>query len=128
MLDSSQYQYIVEKAIARLGLNPANCLISKANWQLKKGSIKLNISFFEQGGQHYFKTEAMIASIPSDAENNLYKKLLEFNHELSGLAFHIHDGKIYLKSVREIVGMDTNEAFAMITKVGNYADKFDEEF
>ena len=128
MIDLAQYQYIVEKAIARLGVNPKKCLKKKANWQLKKGSIKLNIGFFEQQGQNYFKTEALIASIPNDATIDFYKKLLEHNREFHGLAFYIDEGNVYLKSVREVAGMDTNEAFAMITKVGNYADKFDDEF
>ena len=128
MIDFAQYQYIVEKAILRLGVNPEKCLIKKSNWQLKKGSIKLNISFFKYQNQTFFKTEALIASIPNDADINFSKKLLEYNYELNGLAFYTKEGKIYLKSVRELSGMDTNEAFAMITKVGNYSDKFNKEF
>ncbi|MFK7948683.1 MAG: YbjN domain-containing protein [Saprospiraceae bacterium] len=128
MIDLAQYQYIVEKAITRLGLNPTKCLITQTHWQLKKDNIKLNIIFFEQQGQHYFKSEALITNIPDDANTEFYIKLLEYNHEFNGLAFYINDGKVYLKSVREVAGMDANEAFSMITKVGNHADKFDEAF
>lgn len=125
--DFSQYQYIVEKAIARLGVDPKKCLIRKANWQLKKGNIKLNISFFEQDSLQYFKTEALIMSIPSDASVDFYKNLLEQNRTFNGLAFYIQGNQVYLKSVREVSGMDANEAFMMITKVGNYADMFHNE-
>ena len=128
MIDFAQYQYIVEKAIARLGLNPNKCLIKKGNWQLKKGRVKLDILFFEQNGLQYFKAAALIAKVPDNANTDFYKKLLEFNTELNGLAFYIKEGTVYLKSVREVSGMDANEAFSMITKVGNYADKFDDEF
>ena len=128
MKDFAPYQYIVEKAIARLGVDPKKCLIKRANWQLKKGSVRLNISFFEQGGLNFFKTEALITTVPPDADAVFYLRLLRYNEEFNGLAFYVKDDKVLLKSVREVSGMDANEAFAMITKVGNYADKFEGEF
>ena len=128
MKDFAPYQYIVEKAIARLGVDPSKCLINRANWQLKKGNIRLNISFFEQGGLNFFKAEALITTVPTNADAAFYLRLLTYNAEFNGLAFYVKEDKVLLKSVREVSGMDANEAFAMITKVGNYADKFEEEF
>ena len=66
-------------------------------------------------------------SIPSDASVDFYRKLLEQNRTFNGLAFYIQGNQVYLKSVREVSGMDANEAFMMITKVGNYADMFHNE-
>lgn len=128
MIDFAQYQYIVEKAITRLGVNPNKCLIKLSNWQLKKGNVKINVSFFEYQGQVFFKAEALINDIPKIETLHFYKKLLKYNAEFNGLSFNIHEGKVYLKSVREVRGLDENEALSMITKVGNYADKFDDEF
>jgi len=85
----------------------------------------LDLSVFLLDGRHYFKVEAEIIAVPTENLTEFYETLLYYNHDFNGFAFLIHDQKVYLKSVRELQGMDENEAFAIITKVGNYADKFD---
>lgn len=123
MTDYTSYKYIIEKAIKRLGLNPAKCVKGDCKWQLKKGEVVLNLSFFEAYGQKHFKVEAPFSKIPTENVTNFYKELLQYNNEFNGFAFLIHDEKVFLKSVRELQGLDDNEAFTMITKVGNYAER-----
>jgi hypothetical protein len=119
------YQYLIDKAIKRLGLNPEKCYQENYNWHLQSGSVILDLSVFLFDGRHYFKVEAEIIAVPTENLTEFYETLLYYNHDFNGFAFLIHDQKVYLKSVRELQGMDENEAFAIITKVGNYADKFD---
>lgn len=121
------YQYLIDKAIKRLGLNPEKCYRDNLNWHLKSGSATLNLSIFLLDNHYYFKVEAEIIAVPTQNLTEFYATLLHYNHDFNGFAFLIHDEKVYLKSVRELQGMDENEAFAIITKVGNYADKFDDE-
>ena len=127
MNNIATYQYIIESAIRRLGLNPQNCLRGDCTWYLESGSITLNLNIFLLHGHHYFKVEAAIIDAPTERLTEFYETLLHHNHDFNGFAFLLHEGKVYIKSVRELRGMDENEAFSIITKVGNYADKFDDE-
>lgn len=124
MKDFNTYKYVIEKAIERLGLNSSKCVVGDCKWQLKKGNLKVNLSFFETHGREYFKVQAPICKVPTLNVTNFYKNLLQYNHEFNGFAFLIYNDKVYLKAVRELQGMDDNEAFSMITKVGNYAERF----
>jgi hypothetical protein len=121
------YQYLIDKAIKRLGLNPEKCYQNDYTWHLQSGSAILNLNIFLLDGRYYFKVEAEIIAVPTKNLTEFYETLLYHNHDFNGFAFLIHDQKVYLKSVRELQGMDENEAFAIITKVGNYADQFDDE-
>ena len=55
-----------------------------------------------------------------------FQELLELNDKLFGVAFGIYNGWTWLKVIREVDGMDENEAFAMLTRIGNYADQYDD--
>ena len=127
MNEITTYQYLIDKAIKRLGLNPEKCYRNNYNWHLQSGSVILDLTIFSLDNRDYFKVEAEIIAVPTENLTKFYETLLHHNHDFNGFAFLIHDQKVYLKSVRELQGMDENEAFAIITKVGNYADKFDDE-
>jgi hypothetical protein len=127
MNEITTYQYLIDKAIRRLGLNPEKCYQDNYSWHLQSGSVILNLTIFSFDNRDYFKVEAEIIAVPTKNLTEFYETLLHYNHDFNGFAFLIHDQKVYLKSVRELQGMDENEAFVIITKVGNYADKFDNE-
>ena len=67
--------------------------------------------------------------IPTDMKrkNLLFEELLIINDKLFGVAFTIYQGWVYLKVIREVDGMDQNEAMAMLHRIGNYADQYDDE-
>ena len=65
---------------------------------------------------------------PHDKATTFYKKLLEHNAYMGGMAsFAIQpDGWVILHAGRAIKGMDSNEFATMIAGVGRFADQFDD--
>ena len=123
----TDYQHIVSAAIEKLGLSAEKCQNALNLWKINRGSITLLIELFEADNRVYFKVEALIAQLVNEQSTDFYKQLLLHNHSFNGFSFNLHEEAIYIKAVRDAFGMDINEAFVLITKVGNHADKFDDE-
>ena len=124
------YFNIVEACITKLGVDPAVCRGEKAGqWNLKKGSVNVWIDVFhiEKEGRAYFQVMSQIMKVPPTNKEALFEELLTINDRLFGVAFTVYKGIVWLKVIREVQGMDTDEAFAMITRIGNYADQYDDE-
>jgi hypothetical protein len=67
--------------------------------------------------------------IPHKRANEFYRKLLEHNAYMGGMAsFAIQpDGWVILHSGRALRGMDSHEFAAMVSGVGRFADQFDDQ-
>ena len=65
---------------------------------------------------------------PHDKATAFYKKLLEHNAYMGGMAaFAIQgDGWVILHAGRAVKGMDANEFATMVAGVGRFADQFDD--
>ena len=65
---------------------------------------------------------------PTDKEPAFYRKLLEHNAYMGGMAsFAIQpDGWVILHAGRAISGMDAQEFATMVAGVGRFADQFDD--
>ena len=121
---------LVETAIARLGVDPAKCRGQKpGQWSLIRGSVKvwLDLWHIEKENRAYFQVMSPVVKIPTEQKEQFYEELLKINDKLFGVAFSLYKENAWIKVIREVDGMDENEAFAMITRVGNYADKYDDE-
>src|SRR6266446_5267296 len=66
---------------------------------------------------------------PHDQINSFYRKLLEHNAYMGGMAsFAIQpDGWVILHAGRAIKGMDAHEFATMVSGVGRFADQFDDQ-
>ena len=71
----------------------------------------------------------LFREVPHEKVTAFYKKLLEHNAYMGGLAsFAIQpDGWVILHSGRALKGMDSNEFAAMVSGVGRFADQFDDQ-
>jgi hypothetical protein len=71
----------------------------------------------------------MFRQVPHDNANAFYRKLLEHNAYMGGMAsFAIQsDGWVILHSGRALKGMDANEFATMVSGVGRFADQFDDQ-
>lgn len=127
MPNLTDYQHIIASAIKKLGLDAEKCRTSAATWEIQRGSVLLLLELYEADNRIYFKVEALIASLPNEQSTDFYKQLLLHNHNFNGFAFSLQADKVYIKTVRDTLGMDLMEAFVLITKVGNHADEFDDE-
>jgi hypothetical protein len=71
----------------------------------------------------------LFRELPKDQVNNFYRKLLEHNAYMGGMAsFAIQpDGWVILHSGRALKGMDATEFANMVAGVGRFADQFDDQ-
>ena len=123
------YFRIIEKSILKIGIDPEKCRgEQKGRWSIQKGSINIMIDVWmlEKEQRAYFQVVAPIMEIPKGSNGALTEELLEINHALFGAAFSIFQEIIYLKTTREIEGLDVSEAYQTILRVGNYADYYDD--
>ena len=124
------YYDIVEKFIANLGVDPAGCRGDKpGQWNLVKGSapVWIDIFYLENEKRSYFQVMSPICYIPDSNQAMFMQELLETNHQLFGVAFTKYRDVIYIKMIREVRGLDSDEASDMIFRIGNYADHYDDQ-
>lgn len=129
MSNHTQYHAIVEKCIKELGLDPATVRGEKSGqWNLTKGSVKVYIDLIlnEKDKKTYFQVLAPVMKMPTSNRDNLTLELLQINHHIYGSAFTVFNDFVCLKSIRECEGLDAEEAFLTITRIGNYADHYDD--
>ena len=71
----------------------------------------------------------LFRELPKDKVNDFYRKLLEHNAYMGGMAsFAIQtDGWVILHAGRAVKGMDANEFANMVSGVGRFADQFDDQ-
>ncbi len=71
----------------------------------------------------------MFRAVPRGKELAFYKKLLEHNAYMGGMAsFAIQpDGWVVLHAGRPLKGIDANEFATMVAGVGRFADEFDDQ-
>jgi len=70
----------------------------------------------------------LFREVPHGKELAFYKKLLEHNAYMGGMAsFAIqHDGWVILHAGRALRGIDTQEFATLVSGVGRFADQFDD--
>jgi hypothetical protein len=71
----------------------------------------------------------LFRAVPADREQAFYRKLLEHNAYMGGVAsFAIQpDGWVVLHAGRPLKGIDGNEFATLIAGVGRFADEFDDK-
>ena len=71
----------------------------------------------------------LFRAVPSGKEQTFYKKLLEHNAHMGGMAaFAIQpDGWVVLHAGRAVKGIDGGEFATMVAAVGRFADQYDDQ-
>jgi len=130
MQDLTPYFQMAERCFTALGIQPESARTEQpGEYTITKGDARIHIfiSYIEQNQDYYFWAVAPICEMPhEELRKKFYEELLETNHTLYGAAFTKYDKWIYIKTIREIRGMDVDEMFNLITRVGNYADMYND--
>jgi len=129
-MDLKPYFEMVDAVIKDLGVNPDETRGEKeGQWDLYKGSAHVMIDVFElENGWGYFQCIAPICKIPEANKIEFYEEVLERNHKLFGVGMTKFKDGIYIKTIRELEGLDKTEMTNMINRIGNYADDLDDYF
>jgi hypothetical protein len=103
-------------------------------WNLKLGSASVWVDVFQskdaQGNlaqYGYLQILAPVCDVPVNNQHLFTKELLEINHSLYGVAFTIFKDKAYIKSIRELQGLDVSEIRSTLDRVGIYANDWDDK-
>jgi hypothetical protein len=130
MQDLSHYYALVEEVITDIGVDPAVTRGAKAGtWTLVKGSAKVwvDVWYVEKQKAGYFQVMSPVMPLPSEEKlPALCRELLEINDQLFGVGFTIAKNYVWLKHIREVVGLDKSEVAAMMQRIGIYADQYDD--
>ena len=80
-------------------------------------------------GSAIVATAPLFRSVPRAKEAEFYRKLLEHNAYMGGMAsFAIQpDGWVVLHAGRALKGVDGHELATMVAAVGKFADQFDDQ-
>ena len=130
MQDLTLYYQMVEKCLVALGINPDTARENEPGlWSIKKGDafIHIYVKYMEQNKDSYFWAISPICELPDDVlRKKFYEDLLQTNHTLYGVSFTKYDKWIYIKTIRELHGIDMDEMLSLISRVGTYADMYND--
>jgi len=129
ILNIRHYHSIVEQAIANLGVTPEECKGEILGvWNLKRGSATINVEIYvnEANNMPYCRVYCQFMEVPQIRLEEFYRELLELNMQHVGITFCLFENWVYLKSDREAEGLDVNEIYLMLVRIGAIADGFDD--
>ena len=131
-----QYYYnLVEEVLVEYKIDPAVARGQQpGQWNLKLGSASIWVDVFQskdaQGNYAnygYLQLLAPVCDVPVNNQHLFTKELLEINHSLYGVWFTIFSEKAYIKSIRELEGLDKSEIKSTFDRVGIYTDDWDDK-
>ncbi len=129
-MDLKPYYEMVENCIRNLGVDPAQCRgDSPGQWNLTKGSASIWIDVLVNQENHgYFQCMGPVVDIPTSNLDAFYQEVLEINHNLYGVGMTKFKEGIYMKTIRELDGLDETEIKSTINRIGHYTDQYDDYF
>lgn len=86
--------YTIEHLIAEAGHEVPLTRRGPNNWEIKEGSARVNISYYEKNG--LIIGDAYLCNLPPHEDKPLLEYLLKQNHEVEGLTFSIRHQSVVL--------------------------------
>lgn len=123
-----QHMNNIESILSMIDINPTAARahsIDGFRWLFMWGSARVEVNVVERGLLGYFQVSCPMIYLPKHNLDVLYRRLLEYNWEMTNVAFAVHGDLVYVVSERPLNGMDTEEARYIITQVAHYADELD---
>ena len=131
--DLDHYHDVIQKALCELGLDPDECYNREDNYySMSRGSADIFISLFtierpDEPPEWYVEWSSPVMKLPSSNLLPFYRRLLEENAQRIALKFSIKEDTVWLEISRELNGLDTNECYRNLTRIGDTADELDDE-
>lgn len=129
------YYDMFEQVLTEYKVDPATARgQAPGQWNLKLGSASVWVDIFQskdaQGNPAqygYLQMLAPVCNVPVNNQHIFTKDLLEINHSLYGVGFTIFKDMAYIKSIRELQGLDISEIKSTLDRVGIYANDWDDK-
>jgi hypothetical protein len=126
-------QALVEKVIARLGLDPKAVRAKAseahpASYALQRGSASILVSVIKPHDTVHVRVIAPVMTLPDgDKRDALFRRLLELNAAgIGNAAFGLLGDRVVALSERPSAGLDDDELTQMIRHLGALADTYDD--
>jgi hypothetical protein len=129
------YYNLVEEVLSEYKIDPKAARGQTPGlWTLKFGSADIWVDVFQSkdaqgnliaGG--YLQVLAPVCEVPVNNQHLFTKELLEINHSLYGVGFTIFKDNAYIKSIRELQGLDKSEVKSTFDRVSIYANDWDDK-
>jgi hypothetical protein len=129
------YYNMFEQVLVEYKIDPTTARgQAPGQWNLKLGSASVWVDVFQSKDADgnlqqygYLQVLAPVCDVPVSNQHLFTKELLEINHQLYGVAFTIFREKAYIKSIRELQGLDISEIKSTLDRVGIYANDWDDK-
>ena len=129
------YYNMFEQVLTEYKVDPTTARgQAPGQWNLKLGSASVWVDIFQskdaQGNPAqygYLQMLAPVCNVPVNNQHIFTKDLLEINHSLYGVGFTIFKDMAYIKSIRELQGLDISEIKSTLDRVGIYANDWDDK-
>jgi hypothetical protein len=117
----------IEEVFTKMGIDvPVYDLSNRYAWFLRMGSANITIQLTKEnhprGADILTVFAPLLRFIPQN--ESLLLDLLHWHLQYVGVAFGIQKDGIFLKSERECTGLDHEEAFLMLHRVGHLTNHF----
>ena len=134
MFNLQTYYDMVERVITDFKVDPKLCRgQAPGQWNMMLGSANVWIDVFQSKDQNgnfiesgYLQIMSPVVNIPQDRKEEFFHELLTINHKLYGTGFTVFENAAYIKSIRELEGLDQAEMMNTFKRVGYYADDYDD--
>lgn len=131
MQNINVYYEMFENVINSFGIDPVSCRgEQEGQWNLQKGSAPVWVDIYsvDNGTYGYIQIMSPIYELPEVGYEEILTEALEVNHNLFGCGITKFNNWLYVKGIRELEDLSEKEIIAMINRIGNYADQYDDHF
>jgi hypothetical protein len=123
-----QHADTVENILEALGIEQTELDIENGfGWKFRRGSAMIEIYISEQERRGYLQVISPIMVMPETGLLALYRRLLEYNLQLTNASLGVYQDVVYVFNERPLQGLDIDEADTIITMVSGYADDLDDD-
>lgn len=119
LIESVLYDFKVDVESSRIRIDTGY------GWRFKRGSAVVEVNIVQQDGRDYLQVMSPIMYLPPTGLLPLYRRLLEYNMQLTNAALGVFQDVVYVFHERPLQDLDASEAQAVIVLVANYADDLD---
>lgn len=124
------YAATVEQILPTIGVDPAQSRLNTEQgygWSFRRGSATIEVYVSQQNDEGILQVLAPILHLPDKGLLPLYRRLLEFNLQMTNASLGLYLDVVYVFSQRPLEGLDSVEANQIVGIVAQYADELDNQ-
>jgi hypothetical protein len=120
----------VEGALKALGIEPAEARTEEGQYSISKDQdTDLLMDVWKDEDKVFFQIMSPLNNISPGDDAQLYKTLLEENHNMAEAAFALIDGRIFIREAVECTAFFGQErVLSLITRIAWYSENYQQKW